>query len=207
MCEPRNRRNDHYETPTLIKVASPTPPDSAEMIERWKGGDDDASRTLLPLIYADLRSIAAAKLLNDKDSLTLQPTSLVHDVFERLLGADNLAISDTRHLLNLAARTMRMILIDRLRAKRSEKHGVAWQRVDIIEALHLPIPDQTDFDLLDAALDELRAVDDRLATIVELRYFVGLSVPAVAAVLGVDKRTVYRDWAVAKSWLQRQMEQ
>ncbi len=171
----------------------------------WEPGDDGALRTLLPLVYADLRSLAAAKLRGQQDGPTLQPTALVHDVLARLLGSDRLEIRDAHHLLNLAARAMRMILIDRLRTKRSDKGGGDWQRVEWIEALHLPIPDHTDLDSLDAALHELRTLDPRLAEIVELRYFVGLSVPAVAAVLGVDKRTVFRDWAVAKTWLSRLM--
>lgn len=182
------------------------PDDPSQLVERWQAGDARALDVLLPLVYADLRTMAALKLSQHEVQVTLQPTALVHDVFIRLLSAKQIAINDGEHLLRLAGRTMRNILVDRLRERHSEKHGGEWRRVDLIDALELPIPEQTNIGLLDAAVTDLHQVDERLAQIVELRYFVGLSVPAVAAVLEIDKRTVYRDWAIAKAWLRKNME-
>lgn len=173
------------------------------LIRRWQAGDQSALDELLPLVYSDLRAMAARKLQEGEGHVTLQPTALVHDVFVRLLGAKKIAVNDGEHLLRLAGRTMRNILIDRLREKRSARHGGDWLRIELADALDLPIPAQTDLLLLDAAMNDLAQVSERLALIVELRYFVGLSVNAVAAVVGVDKRTVYRDWVLAKAWLRK----
>jgi len=101
---------------------------------------------------------------------------------------------------------MRQILVDRARRAAADKHGGDWQREDITAALNLPLPDRTDLGHLDEAIGVLEQIDERLARIVELRYFVGLSVPEVAGVLGVDERTVYRDWALARSWLRTRLE-
>jgi RNA polymerase sigma factor (TIGR02999 family) len=180
--------------------------DVTSLIERWQSGETKALDRLLPLVYADLRAMAARKLANERGQLTLQPTALVHDVFLRLMDTGDIRISSGAHLFNVAARMMRRILIDRVRRSSSDKRGGEWQRVDLIEAMRLPIPEQTDLGMLDEAVTGLERIDPRLARIVELRYFVGLSVPAVAAVLEVDERTVYRDWALAKIWLRREME-
>jgi RNA polymerase sigma factor (TIGR02999 family) len=180
--------------------------DVTQLIRRWQGGDDHAFESLLPLIYADLRAMAA-RLMAHGEGATLQPTALVHDAFVRLLGGSAFVVNDTEHLLNIAARTMRLVLIDRLRRKQRDRHGGKDARqVDMVAALDLPIPDQTDLERLNEAIDELHRFDERLAKVVELRYFVGLSVPQVAAVFGVDKRTIYRDWAIARSWLRRHMQ-
>jgi RNA polymerase sigma factor (TIGR02999 family) len=101
---------------------------------------------------------------------------------------------------------MRNILVDRAREADAEKRGGGWQRVDLVEALQLPIPEQTNLGLLDEAIAELEQIDPRLARIVELRYFVGLSVVAIARVMDVDKRTIYRQWAFAKAWLRTNMQ-
>lgn len=131
----------------------------------------------------------------------------MQDVFLRMLAAKGLQIESGAHLFHIAGSMMRRMLIDRTRRAGSEKHGGDQQRVDFIEAMQLPISGSADVELLDTALDRLEQIDPRLSRVVELRYFVGLSVPAVAAVLEVDKRTVYRDWTFAKTWLRREMEQ
>lgn len=172
------------------------------LIERWQSDADLAALDrLLTLMYADLRAMAAQVLGGRKDHPTLQPTALVHDVCVRLLEGRELRVESGEHLFNLAARIMRQLLVDRARHAAREKHGGQLQRVDLVEALQLPIPEPARLDVLDAAVDHLEKVDRRLAQVVELRCFAGLSVPAVAAVLGIDERTVYRDWALAKLWL------
>lgn len=172
------------------------------LIERWQSHADLAALDrLLTLMYADLRAMAAQVLGGRKDHPTLQPTALVHDVCVRLLEERKLQVESGTHLFNLAARIMRQLLVDRARHAAREKHGGQLQRVDLIEALQLPIPEPDRLDLFDAAVNHLERIDRRLAEVVELRCFAGLSVPAVAAVLEVDERTVYRDWALAKLWL------
>lgn len=180
--------------------------DAQTLIQRWRHGDAAALDSLLPLIYADLRAIAARELRGHRGHDTLQPTALVNDVFVRLLGQDGVAFENSAHLLNAAARIMRQILVDRARKAASEKHGGAWRRDEFTEALQLPIPEQTRLPDLDAALAALEQLDARMAQVVELRYFVGLSVPEVARVLGLDERTVYRDWAAARAWLRDRLE-
>lgn len=182
-----------------------TPTDTHEvdrLIERWQSHADLAALDrLLTLMYADLRAMAAQVLSGRKGHPTLQPTALVHEVCVRLLEERKLQVSSGAHLFNLAARIMRQLLVDRARYAAREKRGGQWQRVDLIEALQLPIPEPDRLDLFDAAVNHLEKVDRRLAQVVELRCFAGLSVPAVAAVLDVDERTIYRDWALAKLWL------
>lgn len=177
-----------------------------QLLLRWQSGDAAALDALLPFVYADLRAMAAQKLLDLQGHPTLQPTALVHDVFIRLLEARQWAVANGEHFLHVAGRIMRQILIDRARRAAADKRGGEWQREDLHAALKLPIPEQTDLALLDDAINALERVDERLARIVELRYFVGLSVPAVARVLDVDERTVYRDWALARVWLRDHLE-
>jgi len=177
------------------------------LIRRWQSGDAIALDRLLPMVYADLRAMAVRKLSNRDGHTTMQPTALVNDVFVRLLEAGQRNIRNSTHLFNVAGRVMRQILIDRSRRASASKRGGQWQRGELLEALQLPIPEETDLGLLDGAMTALERVDPRLARIVELRYFVGLSVPAVAKVLEVDERTIYRDWALARIWLRERIEQ
>ena len=181
-------------------------PDSHTLIQRWRNGDSTALELLLPLIYADLRAIAARELRGHRGHDTLQPTALVNDVFVRLLDRESVSFENAAHLFNAAARIMRQILVDRARKAASEKHGGAWRRDDFTEALQLPIPQETYLPDLDAALADLEQLDARMSKVVELRYFVGLSVPEVARVLELDERTVYRDWAAARAWLRDRLE-
>ncbi|MBL8300232.1 MAG: sigma-70 family RNA polymerase sigma factor [Rhodanobacteraceae bacterium] len=177
-----------------------------QQLRQWQQGDEGALDALLPLVYEDLRRIAAHELRSHRGHETLQPTALINDVFVRLLGASSLDISNRKHLYTTAAKLMRQILIDRARAQSRDKRGGGqWQRVDFIEAMALPIEQDTHLPALDEALTALAALDARMAEIVELRYFVGLEVVEVANLLGVDERTVYRDWAMARAWLRHQL--
>lgn len=176
--------------------------DVTVLIHRWQSGDPEALDSLIPLVYADLRLMAARLLDREYRQETLQPTALVHDLFVRMLDGHPGAIHDTPHLFNLAGRMMRHMLVDRAREADAQKRGGDWHRVDFVETLNLAIPENTDLGLLDEAIDQLEQIEPRLARIVELRYFIGLSVEAVARALTIDKRTVYREWAFAKAWLQ-----
>lgn len=180
--------------------------DITHLLRRWQGGDDASLEAVLPAVWAELRRIAAHELRSNRGHDTLQPTALVNDVFVRLLGAGTLDIANRKHLYTTAAKVMRQVLIDRARAQQRDKRGGTWQRVDFIEALALPIEPDTQLPALDEALRALTELDPRMAHVVELRYFVGLEVSEVAALLEVDERTVYRDWAMARAWLRSRLE-
>lgn len=190
----------------MLRPVSATSSEVTQLIRQWQAGEADALDRLLPLVYADLRAMAARLLARENRQATLQPTALLHDVFVRLLGGGRVDIESSAHLFNTAGRMMRHILVDRAREAGAEKRGGDWQRVDLVDALQLPIPERTHLGLLDEAIDELEQIDARLARIVELRYFVGLSVAAIARIMDVDKRTIYRDWAFARAWLGRHMQ-
>ncbi|HNR91394.1 MAG TPA: ECF-type sigma factor [Dokdonella sp.] len=181
------------------------PGTTTELLQRWRAGEPAALDALLPQVYGELRRLAAGALGAHKGHATLQPTALLNEVFVRLLSADQVDLENRKHLFATAARIMRQILVDRARRAASDKHGAAWQRESFVEALQLPIPGHTDLQLLDAALEELGQANERMARVVELRYFVGLSVAEAAGVLEVEERTVYRDWALAKAWLQERL--
>ncbi|MGN6520163.1 MAG: ECF-type sigma factor [Dokdonella sp.] len=175
-------------------------------LRQWRAGDARALDRLLPFVYADLRRIAAGMLRATPGHATLQTTALVHDVLLRLLGRAPMQFESTAHLLNASARMMRQVLVDRARMAASDKRGGRWLRDDFAAALELPIPDGTDFDALDAALEALERAHERMAKVVELRYFVGLEVTEVAAALGIAERTARRDWIAAREWLRERME-
>lgn len=178
----------------------------AHLLRRWHARDADALDQLLPLVYADLRRIAAGLLRSNSGHTTLQTTALVHEVFLRLLGRPPASFRDGAHLLNAAAKMMRQILVDRARAAASVKRGGAWLRDDFTEVLELALPDNADLEALDAALNELEAIDRRMAQVVELRFLIGLGVAETAAVLGITERTAHRDWIAARAWLKTQLD-
>jgi RNA polymerase sigma factor (TIGR02999 family) len=182
------------------------PPEIESWLTAWSGGDAHALDRLLPLVYDELRRLAASQLRRHAGHLTLQPTALVHEVLLRLIGKDEPpSFENTRHWFATAARLMRQVLIDRARAAQRDKRGGGAVRVALVDEVGLPIEVDTDLLDLDRALVALAAEDARVAAIVELRCFVGLEVAEVAALLDLDERTVYRDWAFARAWLQRRM--
>jgi RNA polymerase sigma factor (TIGR02999 family) len=181
--------------------------DITRLLRQWQGGDEASLEAALPAVWHELRRIAAHELRANRGHDTLQPTALVNDLFVRLLGAGKLDITNRKHLYTTAAKVMRQVLIDRARAQQRDKRGGgAWQCVDFIEAMNLPIEANTELPALDQALTALAELDPRLAQVVELRYFVGLEVSEVATLLQVDERTVYRDWAMARAWLRQRLQ-
>lgn len=178
----------------------------SRLLQRWRDGDSAALDQLLPLVYADLRRLASRELRVTPGHETLQTTALVHDVVLRLLDRAPSDFQDTNHLLSASARMMRQVLVDRARKAHTEKRGGNWTRCDFAGALDLPIPDGTDMAMLDRALQELEQVQERMAKVVELRYFIGLEVADVAAALGINERTARRDWKVAREWLRERLD-
>ena len=174
-------------------------------------GDPDAAERLLPLVYDELRRLAAQKLAHEKPGQTLQATALVHEAYVRLMGsADAPGCGEQRwdsrgHFFAAAAEAMRRILIDRAREKRSQKRGGGRKKLDI-DALDLATratPDQ--LLAIDDALAKLARTDAAAARLVELRYFAGLSVDDAGKVLGMSTATAYRHWRYARAWLHAEL--
>jgi len=184
-----------------MHLQDPTMTDVEVCLQRWRDGEAGMLDRLLPLVYDELRRLAASQLRRHQGHLTLQPTALVHEVMLRLLGGGQHQFDSAHHWYATAAKLMRQILIDRARAQQRDKRGGGAQRVELIDAVGLPIDADTDVLDLDLAIAALAREDPRMAQVVELRCFVGLEVSEVAAVLELDERTIYRDWAFARAWL------
>jgi RNA polymerase sigma factor (TIGR02999 family) len=179
--------------------------DITHILEAAQQGDPKAAEELLPLVYTELRKLAAAKMARELPGQTLQPTALVHEAWLRVSGPSPQNFQNRAHFFAAAAEAMRRILIDNARRKHALRHGGGQARVDL-EAADIAAP-TNDEQLLAVheALDKLAAEDAPKAELVKLRYFVGLSVEEAAEVLGISAPTVKRHWAYAKAWLYRQM--
>jgi RNA polymerase sigma factor (TIGR02999 family) len=172
-------------------------------------GDPQATEQLLPLVYEELRKLAAQKLAQEKPGQTLQTTALVHEAYLRLVGgaeADDRPRWDScRHFFTAAAEAMRRILVDHARRKASQKHGGGWQRHDVDpEALVAP-ESNPDLLALDAALQRLAGQDPLKAKLVELRFFGGLTGEQAAQVLGISPSSADRQWRYTRAWLRREL--
>lgn len=171
----------------------------------WGRGDSRALNQLLPLVYAELRRIAARHIRNERVDHTLQPTALVHEVYLRLVDQRQVDWRDRAHFLGVAARLMRRILVDHARRHDARKRGAGARCVSIDDAKELAAPQEMPVLALEHALDRLEKVDPELARIVELRAFGGLTIEEVAHVLNVSASTVKREWRTAKAWLNREL--
>ena len=182
--------------------------DVTQILSAIEQGDPHAGDKLLPLVYDELRKLAAAKLANEKPGQTLQATALVHEAYLRLVGSDGQGETwDNRgHFFAAAAEAMRRILVDSARRKKADKRGndPARQELDDLEIVAAEVPE--DLMALDEALSELSATDKTTADLVHLRYFAGLSIPDAADVLGISPRTAARLWAFARAWLRQKIE-
>ena len=157
----------------------------------------------IDVIYDDLRSLAEIYLGRAGRVDTLQPTALVHESYLRLLRQDRTSWREPRHVVAVGAQVMRRVLADELRASRRAKRGGRMGRIELADELALAPSDGARDDALDAALARLAELDPRQAEVVELRFFAGMTVQAVAATLGVSKRTVEMDWTMARAWLRQ----
>lgn len=178
-----------------------------QLLNALDRGDPHAAAQLLPLVYDELRRLAAARIAAEPSGNTLQPTALVHEAYLRLVGAPDGDQWDHRgHFFAAAAEAMRRILIDDARRRAAARHGGGMQRQALDpDAAAMPEP-REDLLALDEALDQLAAQDPLKADLVKLRYFVGLSLPETAAALGLSERTAGRHWAYARAWLRRAVE-
>jgi RNA polymerase sigma factor (TIGR02999 family) len=160
---------------------------------------------LLPVVYAELRRLAAALAGRLPPGQTLQPTALVHEAYLRLVDDQDPGWNGRRHFFGAAARAMRDILVEQARRKAAYKHGGGAQRVEWTESLAIIEPPTSDLLAVDEAIQKLQAERPQLAEIAMLRYFAGLSVDETAAVLGISASTLAREWRFARAWLVRQL--
>src|SRR5256714_12348074 len=166
-------------------------------------GSIDAD-ALAPLVYDELRRLAAAYMRRERPGQTLQATALVHEAYMRLAGAGT-PWHDKRHFVGIAARSMRQILVERARARGAQKRWAALDRVTLSEALAVAAPEPAMLPALDEALTRLEAIDPEQARLVELRYFAGLSIDEAAEALAMSPATLKRRWALARAWLFREL--
>jgi RNA polymerase sigma factor (TIGR02999 family) len=180
--------------------------DVTRILSAIEQGDPHAAEQLLPLVYEELRKLAAQKLAQEKPGQTLQATALVHEAYLRLVGPNPRQPWDSRgHFFAAAAEAMRRILVDRARRKQADKHGGGRLRVDLPEDLAAPDARADDLVALDEALGRLERHDPDAARLVKLRYFAGLSHQEAAEALGISRGAADRLWALGRAWLFRQL--
>lgn len=183
-------------------------PEVTQILNAIGRGEHAAADELLPLVYAELRRLAAAKMASESPDHTLQPTALVHEAWLRLVNVDyEQQWTGRRHFFGAAAEAMRRILVDRARHRDRQKRGADWQRITV-ELDDIPV--NADDDLLasvDDALQTFEAVDATACELVKLRYFAGLSLREAGQLLELPPRTADRLWAFAKAWLLREIQQ
>ena len=177
----------------------------AQLVESARRGDEQALSALMPLVYDELRRLAASYMRRERPGQTLQATALVHDAYIRLMQDSKLSWQNRSHFFGIAARSMRQILVERARARRAVKRGGSRIRVTLDAGLLAADAPAIDLEALDEALTRLEALDAELARVVEVRFFGGLSIEEAAETLDVSPATVKRRWSVAKAWLAREL--
>ncbi len=190
--------------PLSGSCALPSTPITDLLLEIQQG-NAGAYDALLPLVYDELRQMAARSMQRERDGHTLQPTALVHEAFLRLVDQRSANFEGRRHFFAVAATLMRRILVDHARRTQADKRGYRMV-VPLREGMDAAVEETHEVIEIDGALQQLAALDPRQAQVVELRYFAGLSVEETAGVLGVSERTVKRDWAVARAFLHRALD-
>lgn len=188
-------------------MAAPTREDVTHLLIDWGRGNQQALDKLLPLVYDELRRLAASYLRRERPDHTLQPTALVHEAYFRLTDQREVSWQNRAHFFGIAAQAMRRILVDHARSHLYAKRGGGAQKLSLDEAMGVPDQQGVELTALDEALNKLETIDPRQSRIIELRYFGGLSIEATAEVLGISPATVKREWSMARAWLHRQISQ
>lgn len=173
--------------------------EATQLLSGIEAGDGRAAAELLPLVYDELRRLAAAQMAREKPGQTLDATALVHEAYLRLAGKNSFASKS--HFLRAAAEAMQRVLIDQARKKRAEKRGGGAPRFSVSEADRVVLPDPDTLLIVDEALTNLVAEDPAAAEVARLRLFAGLSIEEAAEALGIPRATVFRDWAYARAVL------
>ena len=177
-----------------------------QILSQIENGNTAAADQLLPLVYEELRRLAASRLAHEKPGQTLQATALVHEAYLRLVDVERADRWDSRaHFFSAAAESMRQILVNNAIRKNRPKHGGDRQRVDVDSKLARSDSSVDELVEVSDALDRLSRVDREAAELVKLKYFAGLSVPEIAAIIGVSQRTADRRWAYARAWLHQEL--
>ena len=182
-----------------------SPTGVAALVDSARKGDERALSALTPIVYDELRRLAARFMRRERPGQTLQATALVHDVYLRLLQDRQLSWQNRAHFFGIAARSMRQILVERARARRAAKRGGSRVRVTFEPGLIAAESTAFDLEALDEALTNLGKMDPDLARVVEVRFFGGLSIEEAAEALDVSPATVKRRWTTAKAWLAREL--
>lgn len=176
-----------------------------EMLIAWAGGDSKALEALLPVVYDELRRMAARHLRNERSDHTLQPTALVHEAYLRLTDQTRMQWQNRTQFFAVAAQMMRRILVDHARTHLAKKRGAGGIKLCLDETPGLRVERAGDLIALDEALSRLGQLDLRQSQVVELRFFGGLSIDETAEALSLSPATVKREWTLAKAWLRREM--
>lgn len=196
--------------PMMTRVDGPTANDLTGLLLEWAEGDKAALDRLTPLVYEEIRRIAHRYVQREREGHTLQTTALVHEAYLRLAGSQNVAWQNRSHFFAVTAQVMRRILIDHARRRQYLKHGGEVQRVSLDAVTQqgalMSQPRAAELLALDEALDELAKLDARKSSVVELRYFGGLSIEETADVLEISAMTVRRDWRAAKAYLYKKVK-
>jgi len=179
--------------------------DVTRILEAVERGDGRAAEQLLPLVYAELRRLAAHKMAGENPGQTLQPTALVHEAWLKLVGQENRRWQDRNHFFAAAAEAMRRILIDNARRKLRLRHGGRQQRVQLDDCAQAATSEDDHVLAVDEALEKLARLDPQRAEVVKLRYFIGLSFQETAEVLGISEPTAKRYWSFARAWLHEEI--
>jgi RNA polymerase sigma factor (TIGR02999 family) len=186
-------------------MESPEARTITRLLADWRQGSSDALGQLMPLVYEDLRRMAARQLRGERAGHTLQPTEVVHEAYRRLAGND-VEWSDRVHFYAVAARTMRRLLVDHARKRKAQRRGGDLVRIDLDAEPAAPSPERSpDVEQLDEALCRLELLDPRKARAVEMHYFAGMRLEEIGAALDVSVATVGRDLAFARAWLGREL--
>jgi RNA polymerase sigma factor (TIGR02999 family) len=176
-----------------------------DLLRDLENENPNAASRLLPIIYKELRRLAAYYMRGEKSGQTIQPTELVHEAYLRLVGNERIAWQGRSHFMAMAATSMRRILVDRARKKLAEKHGGGGERIQLDEALVFSPHKSKDMVALDEALKRLHEIAPRQSRVVELRFFGGLDMEEIAKIEDLSLRTVKQDWSLARAWLHREI--
>ena len=180
--------------------------DITQLLRAWRDGDEHALEHLTPLVYDELRRAAKRHMARERDGHTLQTTALINEVYLRLVNFNDVRWQDRAHFFAMCARLMRRILTDYARSRSYLKRGGDARRITLDEALLVSAVPPLDLLTLERALNKLGEVDARKSSVVELRFFGGLSLKETAEALEISSDTVTRDWNLAKAWLLREMD-
>lgn len=180
--------------------------DVTRILDRVHEGDPTAAEELLPLVYQELRKLAAQKMAHEIPGQTLQPTALVHEAWLRLIGTEDIKWNGRAHFFGAAAEAMRRILIESARRKRAQRHGGGQARLDINQIEVAAVARDDEFQAVDEALEKFAAHDKQKAELVKLRYFVGLTTQEAAEILGISVPTADRWWNYSRAWLFEEIE-